>query len=234
MQPASPPPVETALAASGRGQLVWDLPVRLSHWGLVLAVAGSFATHYAGPAAFEWHVRAGYATLTLAAFRVAWGFVGTRHARFVEFLRGPRAVFARAGAREVHTPLGGWMAVLLLTLLLAQAATGLFSNDEVLDSGPLAGWTRLATSNRLSDWHGLIANVLLAALALHVGAALFYRLRRRDDRMVPLLTGYRRDLAPGAAIGSHELRRALVVLCVLVALLCTILWNAPPPLDLAP
>ncbi len=74
--------------------LVWDLPLRVTHWALALAVAGSFATHYAGIEWFAWHRRCGYAVLVLAVFRVLWGIVGTRHARFANFVRGPRAVLA--------------------------------------------------------------------------------------------------------------------------------------------
>ena len=75
------------------------------------------------------------------------------------------------GARPVHAPLGAWTAVLLRALLPGQALTGLFANEEILDSGPLARWLSLAASNRVSDWHGGVANLLIGALALHVGAA---------------------------------------------------------------
>src|SRR5512139_2410052 len=75
-----------------RGRLVWDLPLRVTHWLLVVTVSGAWATHYAGTQWFEWHERLGYATLVLVAFRIAWGFVGTRHARFANFLRGPSAI----------------------------------------------------------------------------------------------------------------------------------------------
>ena len=76
--------------ASSR-RLVWDLPLRVFHWSLAIAVAGSFATHWIGTTAFAWHVRCGYATLVLLAFRLAWGVVGPVHARFADFVRGPRA-----------------------------------------------------------------------------------------------------------------------------------------------
>jgi cytochrome b len=93
-------------------RLVWDLPVRLVHWLIVLAVAGSWATHYAGIEWFAWHRRLGYAALLLVVFRVAWGFVGTRHARFGSFLRGPREILDYLRGRTAeghvgHNPLGG-------------------------------------------------------------------------------------------------------------------------------
>ena len=73
---------------------VWDLPVRLMHWTLVAAVAGAWATQEIEGDWFRYHVWCGYAVLLVAATRIAWGFLGTRHARFASFLRGPSAVLA--------------------------------------------------------------------------------------------------------------------------------------------
>jgi cytochrome b len=215
--PPIPEPHTTA-SGSADAQLIWDLPLRVCHWALALAVTGSFMTHYAD--AFEWHVRFGYLTLTLVAFRLAWGFLGPRYARFAELLGSARAAWPlRAATRGAgHTALGAWMALLLLGLLGGQALTGLFANDEVVDAGPLSGWVRQATSNWLSAWHENISNVLLGAIALHVLAAAYYRWRRRDDRVVPLVTGRKRGLPAGSAVA---------------AALALIVWLAPPPADLS-
>ena len=129
-------------------RLVWDLPVRITHWLLVACVGGSWATHYAGVEWFQWHRRLGYAVLVLVAFRVAWGFVGTRHARFANFLRGPRAIveYLRSDRETVgHNPLGALGVVAMLGLLGLQAATGLFANDEIMNAGPFYGWISPAT-----------------------------------------------------------------------------------------
>ena len=74
------------------GTLVWDLPVRLFHWLLAAAILGAWVTHKMGTGAFAWHRWFGYACLVLVAFRIVWGFVGTCHARFADFLRGPAAM----------------------------------------------------------------------------------------------------------------------------------------------
>ncbi len=73
---------------------VWDLPVRLVHWLLVIGIAGSYATHKLGVAYFKYHLWFGYLVVVLAAFRILWGFVGTQFARFSSFLRGPRITAA--------------------------------------------------------------------------------------------------------------------------------------------
>jgi hypothetical protein len=127
---------------------VWDLPVRIVHWLLVIGIAGSYATHKLGVAYFSYHLWFGYLVVVLAAFRILWGFVGTRHARFASFLRGPRATGAylvallrgAAPATPGHNPLGGWMVIFLLLFLLAQGITGLFANDEIFNTGPLYGY----------------------------------------------------------------------------------------------
>ena len=229
------PETPTPAADAGSKQRIRDLPVRLAHWGLVVAVSGSFASHYAGASAFPWHVRFGYATLCLAVFRIVWGFVGPRYARFRSFLRGPFDwTFAtRAGdAGAALTPLGGLMALALLALLLGQALSGLFANDEILEAGPLSGWAGRSLSNALSSCHELVSSVLIGALALHLGAALFYRFVRRDDRITPLITGYRRGLPPASAIDDERRLRALAVLVLIVLALAMLLTLAPEPLEL--
>ena len=111
---------------------MWDLPLRLCHWLLTIAVLVSFASHWLGPRAFAVHVASGSVVLVLVAFRIGWGFAGSRYARFAAFVRGPRAVLAYLRADPTaaspgagHNPLGGWMVLLLLSALLVQAATGL-------------------------------------------------------------------------------------------------------------
>ena len=230
-------PTATARATpsgSADAQLIWDLPLRTCHWALALAVTGSFVSHYAD--AFKWHVRCGYLTLTLVTFRLVWGCLGPRYARFGELLGSARAPWSqRAAQRRVagHTALGACMALLLLTLLAGQALTGLFANDEVVEAGPLTGWVRHATSNWFSAWHENISNVLLGAIALHVLAAAYYRWRLGDDRIVPLVTGRKRGLPSGSAIEAEHVGRAVLVLIALAVTLAFIVWLAPPPADLS-
>ena len=110
------------------GILVWDLPVRLFHWLLAVAILGAWVTHKMGTGAFGWHRWFGYASLVLVAFRVVWGFVGPRHARFTDFLRGPAAVWRYAhdwlSPRAVSAPratirsAAGWSSCSWCSLLL--------------------------------------------------------------------------------------------------------------------
>ncbi|MBS0395979.1 MAG: cytochrome b/b6 domain-containing protein [Proteobacteria bacterium] len=228
-------PRAEASPADDTPRRVWDLPLRLSHWGLATAVAGAFITDWIGTSAFGLHVLCGESALVLVAFRVVWGFAGPAHARFRDFVRGPRAVLAslpaltRAGYRRYagHTPLGGWMVLLLLALVGAQAGLGLFANDEISHTGPLYGYVDGALSNRLSHWHGRLSNLILAAVATHVAAAFYYRLVLRDDLIRPLLTGDKRGVGAAAAIDRERGALALAIVAALVVLLVWLLRAAP-------
>lgn len=217
---------------------VWDLPVRLMHWGLVLAVLGSWLTRKLEGDWFAWHIRCGYAVLLIAATRIVWGFVGTRHARFSDFVRGPSAILRylrdgtdAAGQRIVgHNPLGALMVLAMLAMLLAQATLGLFANDQVFSTGPLYGYVSAATSDRLTSLHKQLFDVIVAAIVVHVVAAVFYLLVRRENLILPMVTGRKpgESLPPGATdIGPSRTLFAAAIAAALGALLWWVVRNAP-------
>jgi cytochrome b len=233
-QAPSGPEYHERAPGSGHSQLVWDLPVRVFHWLLVLAVLGSYITHRLGLSWFKYHLWCGYAVLVLVGARILWGFVGTRHARFGVFLRGPGAMWRylsswKSGTLHAvgHNPLGAWMVVLLLLLLLAQALTGLYANDQISNTGPLFGYVSGRTSDQLSSWHHWIFNVLLGAIGLHVLAVLVYRLVRREDLITPMFTGRKREVPAAEEItDSRSWLFALILLIVALAL-ALIIARAP-------
>jgi cytochrome b len=219
---------ESASAASPR-VLVWDWPLRVFHWALVVALATSFATHYLGIEWFDWHRRAGYVALVLIAFRVVWGVVGPRYARFTSFMRGPRAILdyvrgVRPSAPAGHNPLGGLSVVALLLVVAVQAITGLFANDEIANAGPFYGWITQEASNRLTAWHELNSNVLLALIVLHLSAVGWQDLVRRQGLARSMWTGRR---AAGEGITSSRGLLAMVIVLVLIAALALAIRAAP-------
>jgi len=175
----------------------WDLPTRVFHWALVVLVVFSFTTGKIGGAWMAWHMKSGYAILALLVFRLAWGVVGSPTARFSSFVRGPRAAVAYArslasGDRALargHNPLGAWMVVLLLALLLLQVATGLFSNDDSSHEGPLAVKVSNAIVDRMSWIHGVNQGVLVGAVAVHVAAVALYQWGLKMDIIRPMIFG---------------------------------------------
>lgn len=162
---------------------VWDAPVRLFHWALAGLVVFSYVTAKVGGYWLEWHMRSGYTILSLLAFRLAWGFVGSDTARFASFLRGPRAAIAYAretGARRHpvvvgHNPMGGWMVLAMLAILATQAFSGLFVDDEIATQGPLAVKASGAFVGRMSALHDFNEWLLVGMVALHVAAIGAYR-----------------------------------------------------------
>lgn len=223
----------------GQGaRLVWDLPLRVFHWLLVASIAASWLTHELGVEYFEWHVRAGYLTLVLVVFRVAWGFVGPRHARFAGFLRGPSAVLAylRAARRGEdvqavgHNPLGGLSIIAMLALLLFQALTGLFANDEIFNTGPLYGYVSDDQSDRLTSLHKQNFDWLLVLAGLHLAAVAWYQWVRKQDLLRPMFTGRKAasQVPPGEEIASQRLWLAAVLVALAAVALWRIVASAPP------
>ena len=222
----------TPIVRDAAPRLVWDLPVRITHWLLVVGVAGSWATHHAGVEWFAWHRRLGYAVLVLAAFRVAWGFVGTRHARFASFVRGPRAVldYLRTGRETTgHNPLGALAVLAMLVLLLAQASSGLFANDEIMNAGPLYGWIAPDLSNRLTSLHRANSDWLLTLIALHLAAVAWYVRVRRRALVRAMVTG-RKDahaVPDSEAIRGSRTPLAVAIVLLLAGALVLVVRAAP-------
>jgi len=176
---------------------VWDWPVRLVHWAMVLLLIALLITANIGGNAMAWHMRAGEAMLALVLFRVTWGFAGSRHARFTSFVRGPRAVisYARSILRPPHelhighNPLGGWMVIALLLALLFQTGTGLFTNDDVLTEGPLVRLITKDLSDTITGLHHRNAWIVIALATAHIGAVLFYLIALKENLIKPMVHG---------------------------------------------
>lgn len=178
---------------------IWDAPLRLFHWLLVVLVCVSVATGKVGGNAMKWHLYSGFGVLFLLLFRLLWGIFGSSYARFSHFLRGPAAVWGYASRlfrrqpsnTPGHNPLGGWMVALMLACLLFQAGTGLFSNDDIATEGPLYAKVGKDLSDRITGWHKLNSNLVLALAGLHVAAVLFYLGYKRENLVRPMVTGTR-------------------------------------------
>ena len=206
----------------------WDLPVRLFHWALTALVVFSYVAGKIGGGWMEWHLKSGYAILALLLFRLAWGVAGSATARFSDFVRGPRAAIGHArdlcaGRRPFivgHNPLGGWMVLLLLAILLVQAVTGLFADDEIATQGPLAVKVSSALVARMSAIHAYNSWVIVGVVAVHVAAVLFYQWYLKIDLMRPMISGWK-ALHPGMRAVDPKrasTARAVVLLAIAASL----------------
>lgn len=217
--------------------LVWDLPVRFIHWGLVVSVFGAWLTRELEGDWFAWHTRFGYAVLVLALTRVVWGVFGTRYAQFTHFVRGPSAILnylkklsiSRSSADTGdlgHNPLGAVMIVVLLSMLLAQAITGLFANDQIFETGPLFGYVSVALSDQLTTLHKQLFDILWLAIVLHVLAAFFYLWVLRQNLIKPMWSGRKPGVA-SEGIAHSRTARAVVIALVISSLLALLVITAP-------
>ena len=165
---------------------VWDRPVRVLHWTLVVSIALGWLT------TFWWfgaHQPVGWIALAAVALRLVWGFAGSQHARFAQFVRAPRATFAYLHQMQRgdeprhlgHNPLGAWMTVALLWCVIALCVTGwLYTTDA------LWGDATVEMLHRGFAWG------LLGLIALHVGGVIFTSLRQRENLVRAMLNGEKR------------------------------------------
>lgn len=159
---------------------VWDLPLRLFHWLLVLCVTGALLTINLGASWIDWHGRFGLAVVGLIAFRLVWGVLGSTHSRFASFFPSPHAVrrYVHGDWQQPgHNPLGALSVYALLGLFGFQAVSGLFTTDEIAFSGPLTRAVSSDLVNTLSRLHRQTELWLYLLLGLHILAIIVHRLR---------------------------------------------------------
>ena len=201
---------------------VWDIPTRLFHWSVVVLLCVSWFS--ADQGYMRVHLASGLTLLALLLFRIAWGLVGSTTARFSNFLQPPRRVMGYlkglAGGDRIfyagHNPAGGLMVLALIVVLLAQVTTGLFANDGVRFSGPLALLVSEETSSLITGIHGLIFDVILILVWCHMVAVGFYLLVKGDNLVWPMVTGkkHRAHLPAELNIAFTRLYIALLLLAV--------------------
>ncbi len=175
--------------------LVWDAAVRVFHWLMVVCFAGAYLTSESE----AWrlvHVTLGYTMAGLVAFRIIWGFVGTRHARFASFIRGPRAVarylrtlLSRQPEHHTgHNPAGALAIVAMLALTTSIAATGWAAYNDVAGE-----W--------VAELHEGVANAMLLLVGVHLAAVVASGWLHKENLVRAMLSG-RKVATPGEGIRS--------------------------------
>ena len=211
---------------------VWDLPTRLFHWLLAACVFGSLGSAWIGGNAMVWHLRLGFTVLALLVFRILWGLVGGRWSRFASFVFAPatlaRYLRGQSRAHELHhvghNPLGAISVFAFLALLALQVGTGLVADDEIATTGPLNRFVSGATASLATHWHKDYGQwLILVLVVLHVGAILYYGVRRRDNLLRPMLTGDKR-LAQGIPGSTDTPRSRLLALVLIGACAAAVTW----------
>jgi cytochrome b len=175
----------------------------------------------------DWHVRLGIASLALVTFRVLWGFVGPRYARFAQFYSSPRQTWAyfRAPTKSAgHNPLGAWSVFGMLAIIGWQGVSGLFANDDILTQGPFAAMVSSAWSDRLTSLHQFNEIFLYAVIGLHVSAIAFYTYK--GQRLImPMVHGdVQAQTVPVGTAPAQDDWRIRTVAVLLALTLGTLAW----------
>ena len=189
--------------------LVWDAPVRIVHWLLVASFAGAYLSGESDRWQ-AWHFALGYTMAGLVAFRLVWGCIGTRHARFTDFVRGPRTIMVYVGAlmrghpqhHTGHNPAGAVAIILLLLLTLLVAATGWGAHQGV--GGEL-----------LEEVHETTASVMLALVGMHVAGVLISSWVHRENLIGAMISGHKLGKPADGVRSSWRSVAALVLTVVL-------------------
>jgi len=201
---------------------VWDFPTRIFHWALVFVVALAWVSSEADGGAFWIHVYSGTLLIGFVAFRAVWGMIGSRHAQFGDFVHGPQEV-ADYGARLMsfrppyslgHNPLGGWMVIALIAVILLSVLTGLMSSEDGY-VGPLAH----IGGGFLGEAHEGFANFLLVLIFAHVVGVFAHGIISRENLPRAMITGDKHVPAgePGEDIKPVGMVRPLIALAIAMA-----------------
>lgn len=199
----------TAAPAADGKVLVWDAPVRVFHWLMVLCFAGAYLTAEEDSLRLL-HVTLGYSMGGLVLFRLLWGVVGTRHARFTDFVRGPATAMAylRSLAQRKpqhfvgHNPAGALAIVAMLGLTLAIVTTGWMLFQDI-------------GGDALEETHELLANLMVGLVAVHVAAVVLSSRLHGENLAAAMVTGRKRGTA-GEAIRSAWRPLAVVLLAAVL------------------
>lgn len=195
---------------------VWDLPVRLGHWLL----AGGFILAWLSGDSEEWrlvHVYAGGVVLAVALFRVLWGFIGSRHARFAEFVRGPAAVVTYLKKLTQltpphftgHNPAGGLAILVLLALATATSASGWLVYQDIFGE-----W--------LVTLHDILATVMLGFVMLHLAGVAAGSIAHRENLVRAMFSGRK----PGEATEAIQHSRTFAAILLIIWVVAASWWLA--------
>jgi cytochrome b len=200
---------------------VWDLPTRLFHWSLLFLIIACWWTSTEN-GDMDWHMRCGYAVLALLLFRLVWGVLGSTTARFSHFVAAPRAVLEYFSSMRKnrtihhvgHNPAGGWMVLALLGMVLFISGSGLFANDDMMSEGPLAHHVSERFSDLATALHENGFHFMLALVGAHLAAIAFYLLVKKENLVLPMLTGIK-HLPQDSKTSALHTQKAWLALLIL-------------------
>ncbi|TAG27791.1 MAG: cytochrome B [Burkholderiales bacterium] len=216
--------------SAGHTVRIWDLPTRLFHWALFVCVVGLIITGNVGGSWMTWHFRLGYSVMTLLLFRFVWGLIGGKWSRFASFIYSPGSVIAYLKGQGKpehsagHNPLGAGSVFALLGFLALQVGTGLISDDEITNAGPLTRFVSNARVSLATWWHKDVGKWVIAALVvLHIAAILFYLYKKKENLIRPMIDGDK-QMAQTVEASKDTAGSRVAALIVLVICAAFVYW----------
>ena len=225
---------DTAQAGTARPQdvRVWDPLLRLTHWSFPILIPAMWWT--AENSKWALHRQIGLVLLGILTFRVLWGFLGPKTARFSQFVKGPGAVMAYlrgdsgVGPAIGHSPIGGWSTVALIGAMLLQVSLGLFAGDPYDGmTGPLNPLVGVLTADTITEIHETFFNVVAALIVLHLAAITYYAVKG-NDLVSPMVGGERPPMEGVAGIGAMPWGRGVLAVALAAVFALWIAYGAPP------
>jgi cytochrome b len=216
--------------------LIWDLPLRLFHWSFAVTILASWYTAEQGADLVEIHIKLGFVAIALLLFRVLWGIIGPKHARFSQFLPSPKKLLnylRNSNSQKTtpgHNPLGAMMVVLMILLISIQAISGLFINDDVFSSGPYYGSVSNELEKVMRFLHHNTFDFMIGAIGLHLAAVAYYWRVKKQNLVLPMITGKKSAEQVGA---NDAIPHSKIILGFVLAVCCAgfVYWlvviNAP-------
>lgn len=202
---------------------IWDLPIRLFHWGLVAAIATSLISMELEN--MEVHVISGTCVLGLLVFRLLWGIWGASTAQFHRFIPSPSKLVNYLRGRTAdnllsigHSPIAALSVIAMLVAIAFQALTGLVSDDDVYTTGPLIDYVESEVSEWATGMHSTNSDILLGLMALHIAAILYYKFVRKLSLVKPMITGVSDGGNQADSIANPLVERSWVVFLLTAAI----------------
>ena len=215
--------------------MIWDWPVRLLHWLMVLLFTGLIVTGKGDGDYMDWHFYMGYGLSAVIIARVLYGVLGSEYARFKQFLYQPQTVLRYAKGLLVgnakhylgHNPVGGLMVVALLLALTLQWGSGLFISDEIFLFGPFYGAISDDWTEQLGAIHHSLPDILLILVATHILAVLYHEIRFKERLVAAMLHGKKTTHEPSAALTVKTPRIGVIVSMIVALAWLGWLWSIP-------
>ena len=214
--------------------VVWDLPIRLFHWLVVIDFVFLVVTGNIGGDWIIWHIRAAYIMSGLVLFRILWGVLGSYHARFHHFVTSPIKVLqyltalvkGKAPAYYGHNPAGAVMVIILLFALLVQFLAGTVITDDIMWYGPFYGWVTESLASLGTRIHHQMEIILLVLVGIHILAVLFHQLRLKEKLIQGMVHGKKMTTpTPPQTVSVNYLSLTLSI--IVASIWVWWLWSLP-------